>query len=210
MFQFPQRHSRAPPPLPSPAGVKVLLDWYSASRRGEGGTELCCFNFGLNSAFQTISFTAMSCLNGWTLLSRFCVMPLKKKNPSRNHWKWTTWREGNKAWDFVSCIAVGYTCNSADRCVSLNHCFHLKPLHLAPNFCWRYTMGYLNIFLCTHKIITHKQLKNPIGTKLTLFFKTFSMILPHSYISVIIHKRTKPTKLGFQNNCRQLLNTAPW
>lgn len=99
-----------------------------------------------NSAFQTISFTAMSCLNGWTLLSRLvsCPWKIQQELLEINH---MTRRK--QSLDFVSCIAVGYTCNSADKCISLNHCFHLKSLHLAPNLCWRYTMGYLNIFMHT-------------------------------------------------------------
>lgn len=95
-----------------------------------------------NSAFQTISFTAMSCLNGWTLLSRFvsCPWKIQQELLEDNH---MTRRK--QSLNFVSCIAVGYTYNCRQM-----HFFKsllsLKSLHLAPNFCWRYTMSFLNIF----------------------------------------------------------------
>lgn len=137
--------SSPPSPSPSPAGLSPVELLFSFSQGG-GGTELCCFKLWLyNSAFQTKSFTAMSCLK-WLNPLEPCPWKIQQELLEINH---MTRRK--QSLDFVSCIAVGYTCNSADRCIFfnfffLNHCFHLKSLHLAPNCCWRYTMGYLNSF----------------------------------------------------------------
>lgn len=128
---------------PSPAGVKSC--WTDSQLlTGRRWDRVVLFQLWLyNSVFQTLSFTAMSCLNGWTLLSH------APERSSRNYWKNNHMTRRKQSLNSVSCIAVGYTCHSADKCISLNRCFHLKSLHLAPNFCQRYTMGYLNILLHT-------------------------------------------------------------
>lgn len=124
----------------------------------------------------------------WAVL---CHAPEKS---SRSYWKLTTWQEGHKAWILFLALQYDITCHSAYRCISLNCCFYLKPLHLAPNFCWQYTMGYLYscCFLCKHKIITHKQLKNPIGTKWFFFF--FYIFNEPSSFFVYIHNNTQTHK----------------
>lgn len=102
-------------------GGQVLLNWFSVSHQGEGGTELCRFNFGFTTLhFQMISLTGTSCLYGRTFLSRFCVMPPEKS--SRNYWKWTTWQEGHKAWILFLALQYDFTSYSAYRCISWNRC----------------------------------------------------------------------------------------
>lgn len=169
---------------PSPAGVKSC--WADiqliTGRRWDS-----CFNFG----FTTLHFKQHHpklwvVLMAEPFLSRFVSCPWKIQQELLKINHMTIRRQ---SLDFVSCIAVGYTCNSADKCIFLNHCFYLKSLRLAPNFCWRYTMSYLNIFMHTHKNITHEQLKKSHRDKMNslfflfvCFFFTFSVNLPLRYL----------------------------
>lgn len=138
MFEFPQCHSWAPPPLILPQGW-VLLNWSSASRREEVRRSMSFQLWLYNSAFQTTSLTASSCRNGWTLFESLCVTPLKI-----NH---TTIRK--QSLNFVSCTAVGYTCTCADKCV-------FSSLEFAA---FSTKMGYLNILYAHKTGRTTQQLK---------------------------------------------------
>lgn len=77
MFRFPQRHSRAPPPLHLPRGLSPVEVIFSFSQGG-GGTELCCFNFGFyDSAFPN------KIIHGYGVVlmaEPLCAVPLK--NPA--------------------------------------------------------------------------------------------------------------------------------
>lgn len=158
MFRFPQSHSQAPPSLHLLRGLSPVELIFSLSQGG-GGTGLRCFDFGFTTLhFKQYHWQLWVFLMAEPFLSHFVSCPWKIQQELLKINHMTIRRQ---SLDFVSCIAVGYTCNSADKCIFLNHCFYLKSLRLAPNFCWRYTMGYLNIFMHTQKHNTRTTEKIP-------------------------------------------------
>lgn len=102
-------------PLHLPRGSSPVELIFSFSQ-GDGGTELCCFNFGFTTLhFQMISFTGTSCLYGRTFLSRFVSCPLK--NPAGITGNEPHDKDTKLEFCFLA-LQYDFTSYSAYRCIS--------------------------------------------------------------------------------------------